>query len=100
MLSSAAYAQVQTQAPAFEMVKVQGGEFLMSRCKQLSTKAEEVNYRGYEVGELIYWPPRHSLVIMYAQNAEQFSMQSVGRLDQSVESLPREDFKATLSLGR
>ena len=28
-------------------------------------KAEEVNYRGYEVGELIYWPPRHSLVIMY-----------------------------------
>lgn len=29
VLSSAAYAQVQTQEPAFEMVKVQGGEFLM-----------------------------------------------------------------------
>lgn len=38
VLSSAAYAQVQTQEPAFEMVKVQGGEFLMSRYEINSQK--------------------------------------------------------------
>lgn len=31
-------------------------------------KAEEVNYRGYEVGELIYWPPRHSLMLKMLSN--------------------------------
>jgi hypothetical protein len=40
---------------------------------------------SYEVGEIIYWPPRHSLVIMYAQNGERFSMQKVGRIDSGVD---------------
>ncbi len=40
--------------------------------------AEDVEYTGYEVGEIIYWPPRHSFVIMYAQNGERFSMQKMG----------------------
>lgn len=47
--------------------------------------ANEVQMRGYEVGEIIYWPPRHSFVIMYAQNGEQFSMQTIGRIDSDVE---------------
>ena len=46
---------------------------------------DNVQTTGYTVGEIIYWPPRHSFVIMYAQNGERFSMQKVGRIDTSVE---------------
>lgn len=59
---------------------------------------DNVQYRGYEVGEIIYWPPRHSLVIMYAQNGEHFSMQSLGHLDQPVSELPQGSFVAKVSL--
>jgi len=47
--------------------------------------AEEASTRGYEVGEIIYYPPLHSFVIMYAQNGEVFNMQSVGRVDSNVQ---------------
>jgi hypothetical protein len=46
--------------------------------------ADNVRNTDYEVGEIIYWPPRHSLVIMYAQNGERFSMQKIGHIDGSV----------------
>lgn len=46
---------------------------------------DNVRTTGYEVGEIIYWPPRHSLVIMYAQNGERFSMQKIGHIDSGVE---------------
>lgn len=46
---------------------------------------DEVQMRGYEVGEIIYWPPRHSFVIMYAQNGERFNMQTIGHIDSGVE---------------
>ncbi|WP_204936630.1 cyclophilin-like fold protein [Methanococcus maripaludis] len=47
--------------------------------------AENVTNTGYEVGEIIYWPPGHSFVIMYAQNGEIFSMQKMGHIDSGVE---------------
>ncbi len=37
--------------------------------------------RGYEVGEIVYYPPMHSFVIMYEQNGEHFQMQSIGRVE-------------------
>ena len=40
---------------------------------------------GYEVGEIAYWPPRGSLVILYAQNGEQFERQHIGHIDSGVE---------------
>lgn len=40
--------------------------------------------QGYEVGEIVYYPPMHSLVIMYAQNGERFQMQKLGRIDGNV----------------
>lgn len=40
--------------------------------------------QGYEVGEIVYYPPMHSLVIMYAQNGERFQMQKLGRIDGDV----------------
>jgi hypothetical protein len=46
---------------------------------------DDVRTTGYEVGEIIYWPPRHSFVIMYAQNEERFSMQKVGFIESGVE---------------
>ncbi|KAA6333133.1 hypothetical protein EZS27_018429 [termite gut metagenome] len=47
--------------------------------------ADNVQNTGYEVGEIIYWPPLHSLVIMYAQNGEHFSMQKIGRIESGVD---------------
>lgn len=40
---------------------------------------------GYEVGDIAYWPPRGSLVILYAQNGEQFERQHLGHIDEGVE---------------
>jgi len=40
--------------------------------------------RGYEVGEIVYYPPMHSFVIMYKQNGERFQMQSIGRIEGDV----------------
>lgn len=44
--------------------------------------AGEPRTRGYEVGEIAYWPPRHSLVIFYEQNGEVIGgLQSIGRIE-------------------
>ena len=36
---------------------------------------------GYEVGDLIYWPPAGSLVILYKQNGELFELVQLGHVD-------------------
>ena len=36
---------------------------------------------GYEVGDIIYWPPMGSLVILYAQNGERFARVHLGHID-------------------
>ncbi len=41
-------------------------------------------YRGYEVGEIIYWPPMRSFVVMYAQNGERLDIQSIGKIEGDV----------------
>lgn len=46
---------------------------------------DDVKTSGYEVGEIVYYPPRHSFVILYAQNGEHFSMQKLGTVDANVE---------------
>lgn len=46
---------------------------------------DEVNDSSYEVGEIVYWPPGHSFVIMYAQNGEVFEMQKLGYVNSGVE---------------
>lgn len=46
--------------------------------------ADGAQTRGYEVGEIVYYPPMHSFVIMYAQNGERFQMQSIGRVEGNV----------------
>ncbi len=52
--------------------------------------ANEKRTSGYDVGDIVYWAPRHSFVIMYAQNGERISeLQKVGRIDAGVEMLGR-----------
>lgn len=50
-----------------------------------ATLEDNARTRGYEVGEIVYYPPMHSFVIMYKQNGEHFQMQSIGRIDSGVE---------------
>lgn len=53
--------------------------------------ASELETSGYEIGDIIYWAPRHSFVIMYKQNGERISnLQKVGHIESGVEI-----FKAT-----
>lgn len=40
---------------------------------------------NYRVGDLIYWLPGKSLVILYKQNGERFSRQYLGHIDSGVE---------------
>ena len=40
---------------------------------------------GYRVGDIIYWPPRRSLVILYRQNGERFTRQYLGHIESGVE---------------
>ena len=44
---------------------------------------------GYEVGDLAYWPPRHSFVILYRQNGEEFERVHLGHIDKGVELFRR-----------
>lgn len=51
-----------------------------------SLPAEEAGTHGYKVGDIAYWPPRHSFVIFYKQNDEVISnLQKIGRIDSGVE---------------
>lgn len=40
---------------------------------------------GYEIGDIAYWQPRGSLVILYAQNGEPFERQQIGHIESGVE---------------
>ena len=39
---------------------------------------------GYEIGDISYWPPRGSLVILYKQNGEVFEQQPIGHTKDDV----------------
>ncbi len=40
---------------------------------------------SYNVGDIAYWPPRHSFVILYKQNGEKFERQHLGHIDSGIE---------------
>lgn len=40
--------------------------------------AEQVQDGSYAVGDIVYWPPAKSLVILYKQNGETFQRQPIG----------------------
>jgi hypothetical protein len=48
--------------------------------------AENAGPSGYQVGDIAYWPPRHSFVIFYRQNGEIIDgLQRVGRMTSGTE---------------
>lgn len=46
---------------------------------------DDLRSDGYEVGDLAYWAPGGSLVILYKQNGEEFERQHLGHIDSGVE---------------
>ena len=45
---------------------------------------ENLRDDSYEVGDVIYWAPRGSFVILYEQNGERFERQQLGHIDGDV----------------
>ena len=85
LLDNAAGRAIRSQLPLkLKMADLYGRELCYRFGAPLPT--DHVAYTGYEVGEIVYWPPRHSFVIMYAQNGEMFDMQKVGKI---LSPLPR-----------
>jgi hypothetical protein len=62
--------------------------------------AHETATSGYEVGDIVYWTPRHSFVLMYEQNGERISdLQKIGRIDSGVDAFKRTgDIQVTFEL--
>ena len=46
---------------------------------------DDLRSDGYEVGDVAYWAPGGSLVILYKQNGEQFERQHLGHIEAGVE---------------
>jgi len=47
--------------------------------------------RDMRPGEIVYYPPLHCFVILYAQNGEKFSMQRLGHIDADLENFENAD---------
>lgn len=76
-------ALVQMMPMTLPMMDLYGNEMCYRFPNALPT--DDARTQGYEVGEIMYWPPGHSFVIRYAQNGERFQMQKLGKLDSGVE---------------
>lgn len=46
---------------------------------------DNLQSNAYQVGEIAYWAPGHSFVILYEQNGERFERQTLGYFEDSVE---------------
>ena len=54
------------------------GTELFVRGRNFALPAGQLRSDNYEVGDIAYWPPRHSFVILYKQNGECFERQHLG----------------------
>lgn len=45
---------------------------------------ENAKNQNYKIGDISYWPPMGSLVILYEQNGEIFEQQKIGHIDADV----------------
>lgn len=64
-----------------------------------SLPTENLRSDRYEVGDIVYWPPRGSFVILYAQNGEEFERQQIGHIDRGAEVFKKSgDVKVTFEL--
>ncbi|WP_205437171.1 cyclophilin-like fold protein [Helicobacter suis] len=75
------------------------GRELVHRLGAGALPTGKLRHDAYKVGDLIYWPPRGSLVILYKQNGEIFERQQLGHIAQDVSKLGQfESVEATFSI--
>ena len=48
------------------------------------TEKDDAEDAGYAIGDISYWPPAGSLVILYKQNGEVFEQQPIGHTDDDI----------------
>ena len=64
----------------------------------MTLPVEKLSANSYAVGDIIYWPPRHSLMIIYRQKGERFRRQHLGRIESGAEVLANaEDMDVTFA---
>lgn len=82
-------------------VKMQNlyGRELVNRLGAGALPSDKLRSDRFAVGDLIYWPPRGSLVILYRQDGDTFERQQLGHIDQDVSELGKMDsIDATFSV--
>lgn len=57
------------------------GRELCYRYGAYALDTDNLTLDGYEVGDIAYWPPGGSLVILYAQNGEHFEREHLGHIE-------------------
>lgn len=79
MYDNSTAAAIQNMLPMeLNMLDLYGREMCYRFADSLPT--DNAQTTGYEVGEIVYYPPMHSFVIMYKQNGERFQMQKLGKI--------------------
>ena len=63
------------------------GREMCQRFGRGTLPANEDKEKGYEIGDIVYLPPRGSFVILYKQNGEKFEMQAIGHINKDVNFL-------------
>ncbi len=75
------------------------GRELVHRLGAGALPTGKLHHDAYKVGDLIYWPPQGSLVILYKQNGEIFERQQLGHIEQDVSTLGGiKDIEVTFSV--
>ena len=67
----------------FKMRNIYGWQMACGLPYTLPTGRLSAN--NYKVGDIIYWPPRHNLAILYKQNGQRFQRQHLGHIDAGAE---------------
>ncbi|MGM9905809.1 cyclophilin-like fold protein [Lactobacillus sp.] len=84
LYDNAAARQLYDKLPAtLTMLNLYGRE-MCCRMGAGSLPATEAVVTGYKIGDISYWPPAGSLVILYEQNGEVFNQQPIGRTEDDI----------------
>lgn len=84
LYDNAAARQLYNSLPVtYPMMNLYGRE-MCYRMGAGSLRTDEASDTGYEIGDISYWPPAGSLVILYKQNGEVFEQQPIGHTDDDI----------------
>lgn len=84
LYDNAAARQLWNSLPVtYPMMNLYGRE-MCYRMGAGSLPTDEAEDTGYEIGDISYWPPAGSLVVLYEQNGEVFEQQPIGHTDNDI----------------